>query len=154
MSCLLWKISCTRSTAASTAFASSGKLTRLPPLTGSMTITCLSYLRHTHIAGAALFEVRIVACALRVHQIEVEVVHAAGFHLLFKQRTDIHLGLEEICRQLVRQYVAARIAAGEAGLQRFSRSPEAHCLRVFERAVRVSQPAVLSALLVIQLFGI
>ena len=34
-----------------------------------------------------------------------------------------------------------------------SRSPEARCLRVFARAVRVSQPAVLSALLVIQLFG-
>ena len=35
-----------------------------------------------------------------------------------------------------------------------SRSPEARCLRVFARAVRVSQPAVLSALLVIQLFGV
>ena len=35
-----------------------------------------------------------------------------------------------------------------------SRSPEARCLRVFARAVRVSQPAVLYALLVIQLFGI
>ena len=35
-----------------------------------------------------------------------------------------------------------------------SRSPEARCLRVFARAVRFSQPAVLSALLVIQLFGI
>ena len=35
-----------------------------------------------------------------------------------------------------------------------SRSPEARCLRVFAHAVRVSQPAVLSALLVIQLFGI
>ena len=34
-----------------------------------------------------------------------------------------------------------------------SRSPEAR-FRVFARAVRVSQPAVLSALLVIQLFGI
>ena len=34
-----------------------------------------------------------------------------------------------------------------------SRSPEARCLRVVARAVRVSQPAVLSALLVIQLFG-
>ena len=33
-----------------------------------------------------------------------------------------------------------------------SRSPEA-CFRVLARAVRVSQPAVLSALLVIQLFG-
>ena len=35
-----------------------------------------------------------------------------------------------------------------------SRSPEARCFRVFARAVRVSQPAVLSALLVIQLFGL
>ena len=35
-----------------------------------------------------------------------------------------------------------------------SRSPEARCLRVFARAVRVFQPAVLSALLVIQLSGI
>ena len=35
-----------------------------------------------------------------------------------------------------------------------SRSPEARCLRVVARAMRVSQPAVLSALLVIQLFGI
>ena len=35
-----------------------------------------------------------------------------------------------------------------------SRSPEARCLRVFARAVRFSQPAVLSASLVIQLFGI
>ena len=35
-----------------------------------------------------------------------------------------------------------------------SRSPEARCLRVFARAVRVSQPAGLSALLAIQLFGI
>ena len=35
-----------------------------------------------------------------------------------------------------------------------SRSPEARCFRVVARAVRVSQPAVLSALLVIQLSGI
>ena len=35
-----------------------------------------------------------------------------------------------------------------------SRSPEARRFRVFARTVRVSQPAVLSALLVIQLFGI
>ena len=38
--------------------------------------------------------------------------------------------------------------------RRVSRSPEACCFRVPARAVRVSQPAVLSALLVIQLFGI
>ena len=35
-----------------------------------------------------------------------------------------------------------------------SRSPEARRFRVFARTVRVSQPAVLSALLAIQLFGI
>ena len=35
-----------------------------------------------------------------------------------------------------------------------SRSPEARCFRVVARAVRFSQPAVLSALLAIQLFGI
>ena len=35
-----------------------------------------------------------------------------------------------------------------------SRSPEARCFRVVARAVRFSLPAVLSALLVIQLFGI
>ncbi len=35
-----------------------------------------------------------------------------------------------------------------------SRSPEAHCFRVVARTVRFSQPAVLSALLVIQLSGI
>ena len=35
-----------------------------------------------------------------------------------------------------------------------SRSPEVHCFRVVARAVRVSQPAVLSASLVIQLFGV
>ena len=41
------------------------------------------------------------------------------------------------------------------GCPRFvSRSPEAHCFRVIARTVRFSQPAVLSALLVIQLFGI
>ena len=38
--------------------------------------------------------------------------------------------------------------------RRVSRSPEAHRLRVLARTVRVSQPAVVSALLVIQLFGI
>ena len=35
-----------------------------------------------------------------------------------------------------------------------SRSPEARCLRVVARAVRISQPAVLAALLVIRLSGI
>ena len=54
--------------------------------------------------------------------------------------------------------VSKRIGRHDAACQGcprcVSRSPEARCLRVFARVVRVSQPAVLSALLVIQLFGI
>ena len=54
--------------------------------------------------------------------------------------------------------VSKQIGRHDAACQGYprcvSRSPEARCLRVFARAVRVSQPAVLSALLIIQLFGI
>ena len=54
--------------------------------------------------------------------------------------------------------VSKQIGRHDAACQGYprcvSRSPEARCLRVVARAVRVSQPAVLSALLVIQLFGI
>ena len=53
--------------------------------------------------------------------------------------------------------VSKQIGRHDAACQdcpRVSRSPEAHCFRVVARAVRFSQPAVLSALLAIQLFGI
>ena len=53
----------------------------------------------------------------------------------------------------VSKQVRRHDAACQGCPQRVSRSPEA-CFRVLARAVRVSQPAVLSALLVIQLFGI
>ena len=55
-------------------------------------------------------------------------------------------------------YVSKQIGRHDAACQGcprcVSRSPEAHCFRVVARTVRVSQPAVLSASLVIQLFGI
>ena len=57
-------------------------------------------------------------------------------------------------RLRVSKQIGRHDAACQGCPQRVSRSPEARCLRVFARAVRVSQPAVLSALLVIQLFGL
>ena len=54
----------------------------------------------------------------------------------------------------VSKQVGRHDAACQGCPRRVSRSPEARCFRVPARAVRVSQPAVLSALLVIQLFGI
>ena len=53
----------------------------------------------------------------------------------------------------VSKQVGRHDAACQGCPQRVSRSQEA-CFRVLARAVRVSQPAVLSALLVIQLSGI
>ena len=53
----------------------------------------------------------------------------------------------------VSKQIGRHDAACQGCPQCVSRSPEA-CFRVVARAVRVSQPAVLSALLVIQLFGI
>ena len=57
-------------------------------------------------------------------------------------------------RRCVSKQVGRHDAACQGCPRRVSRSPEARCFRVVARAVRVSQPAVLSALLVIQLFGI
>ena len=57
-------------------------------------------------------------------------------------------------RRCVSKQIGRHDAACQGCPQRVSRSPEARCLRVFALAVRFSQPAVLSALLVIQLFGI
>ena len=57
-------------------------------------------------------------------------------------------------RRCVSKQVGRHDAACQGCPRCVSRSPEAHCFRVPARAVRVSQPAVLSALLAIQLFGI
>ena len=57
-------------------------------------------------------------------------------------------------RRCVSKQIGRHDAACQGCPRCVSRSPEARCLRVFARAVRFSQPAVLSALLAIQLFGI
>ena len=56
-------------------------------------------------------------------------------------------------RRCVSKQIGRHDVACQGCPRHVSRSPEARCLRVVARAVHVSQPAVLSALLVIQLFG-
>ena len=64
------------------------------------------------------------------------------------------VGIPFIVRRCVSKQIGRHDAACQGCQRCVSRSPEARCFRVVARAVRVSQPAVLSALLVIQLFGI
>ena len=63
------------------------------------------------------------------------------------------VGTPTMAGHCVSKQVGRHDAACQGCPQRVSRSPEA-CFRVLARAVCVSQPAVLSALLAIQLFGI
>ena len=75
--------------------------------------------RERRFIGAAGLEMLKIFHALRVHQIEVEIVHAAGGELAFKKGADVRLRFEEVRRQLVGQnIVLTRIAARQAGLQR------------------------------------
>ena len=64
------------------------------------------------------------------------------------------VGAPIMARHCVSKQIGRHDAACQDCPRDVSRSPEARCLRVFARAVRFSQPAVLSSLLVIQLFGI
>ena len=64
------------------------------------------------------------------------------------------VGTPTMARRCMSKQIGRRDAVCQGCPRCVSRSPEARCLRVFARAVRVSQPAVLSALLVIQLFGL
>ena len=63
------------------------------------------------------------------------------------------VGTPTMARRCVSKQIGRRDAACQGCPRCVSRSPEAR-FRVFARAVHGSQPAVLSALLVIQLFGI
>ena len=72
----------------------------------------------------------------------------------FPHEVGYFVGTPFIARRCVSKQIGRHDAACHGCPRCFSRSPEARCLRVFARAVHVSQPAVLSALLVIQLFGI
>ena len=70
----------------------------------------------------------------------------------FPHEVGYFVGTPFIARRCVSMQIGQRDAACQGCPRRVSRSPEA-CFRVLARAVRVSQPAVLSALLVIQFFG-
>ena len=71
----------------------------------------------------------------------------------FPHEVGYFVGTPFIARHCVSKQIGRHDAACQGYPQRVSRSPEARCLRVFARAVRFSQPAVLSALLVIHCLG-
>ena len=72
----------------------------------------------------------------------------------FPHEVGYFVGTPTMAGHCVSNQVGRHDAACQGCPRCVSRSPEARCLRVFARAMRFSQPAVLSALLVIQLFGI
>ena len=72
----------------------------------------------------------------------------------FPHEVGYFVGTPTMAGHCVSKQVGRHDAACQGCPRCVSRSPEARCLRVVARTVRVSQPAVLSALLVIQLFGI
>ena len=72
----------------------------------------------------------------------------------FPHEVGYFVGNPFIARRCVSKQVERHDAACQGCPRCVSRSPEVRCLRVFARTVRVSQPAVLSALLAIQLSGI
>ena len=72
----------------------------------------------------------------------------------FPHEVGYFVGTPTMAGHCVSKQIGRHDAACQGYPRCVSRSPEARCLRVFARAVRVSQPAVLSALLIIQLFGI
>ena len=72
----------------------------------------------------------------------------------FPHEVGYFVGTPTMAGHCVSKQIGRHDAACQDCPRGVSRSPEAHCFRVVARAVRVSQPAVLSASLVIQLFGI
>ena len=72
----------------------------------------------------------------------------------FPHEVGYFVGTPTMAGHCVSKQIGRRDAVCQGCPRCVSRSPEARCLRVFARTVRVSQPAVLSALLVIQLSGI
>ena len=72
----------------------------------------------------------------------------------FPHEVDYFVGTSTMAGHCVSKQIGRRDAVCQGCPRCVSRSPEAHCFRVVARTVRFSQPAVLSALLVIQLFGI
>ena len=78
--------------------------------------------------------------------------HSVSFS--FPHEVGYFVGTPFMAGHCVSKQIGRHDAACQGCPRCVSRSPEARCFRVVARAVRVSQPAVLSALLVIQSFGI
>ena len=76
----------------------------------------------------------IIRQSLRVHEVKVKILDAAGVQLALEERTDIRLGLEEIRRQLVRQDIAV---AGIAARETFAQRKLAFALQIAVRGVEV-----------------
>ena len=72
----------------------------------------------------------------------------------FPHEVGYFVGTPTMAGHCVSKQIGRHVATCQGCPRCVSRSPEARCLRVFARTVRFSQPAVLSASLVIQLFGI
>ena len=72
----------------------------------------------------------------------------------FPHEVDYFAGTPIMARRCLSKQIGRHDAACQGCPRRVSRSPEACCFRIPACAMRVSQPVVLSALLVIQLFGI
>ena len=72
----------------------------------------------------------------------------------FPHEVGYFVGTPFIARHCVSKQIGRHDAACQDCPRGVSRLPETRCFRVIARAVRVSQPAVLSTLLAIQLFGI
>ena len=65
--------------------------------------------------GPAGLEMVVVGEALGVHQVEVEILHAAGLELGLKQRADVRLALEKTVGELVGEgKTVPGVAAGQA----------------------------------------
>ena len=74
--------------------------------------------RERRLIGAAALVLFKVVAILCVHEIEVEVFHAAGLELAFKEGTDILLFVEVIGREFIRKDVIfSRITRGQRRFQ-------------------------------------
>ena len=69
--------------------------------------------------STAFLKMTIRVLSLRVHEIEIKIIHAVCVQLALEERANNCFGSGEVADQLVRQnVVVAGIMAGQAGLQR------------------------------------
>ena len=75
--------------------------------------------RESRFIGAAGFELLEFVRVLRVHEIKIEIINAAGGQLLREKRANLLLAFEETAGQLVGEDVLiAGVTAGQTGSER------------------------------------